>query len=94
MHRRACMRVSAFVCVRVHIIDKDDLVHKLRYDAINKLYHIIYLSFRISLYLPTYIRTHTHTHIHTVMCVCVCLDALTLDEERNFIYLRHSHIQR
>ena len=72
MHRRACMRVSAFVCVRVHIIDKDDLVHKLRYDAINKLYHIIYLSFRISLYLPTYIRTHTHTHIHTVMCVCVC----------------------
>ena len=46
----------------------------------------------VFLYLPIYIRTHTHTHIHTFMCVC--LDALTLDEEKNFIYLRLSHIKR
>ena len=44
----------------------------------------------VFLYLPIYIRTHTHTYIY----VCVCLDALTLDEEKSFIYLRLSHIKR
>ena len=94
-----CAGVHACVCVRSRVgvftyRQKDYLVHKLRYDAISKLHHIIFMSFHIFLYLPIYIRTHTHTHIHTCMCVCVCLDALTLDEEKNFIYLRLSHMNR
>ena len=89
----ACACVHACVCA-VTYRQKDDLVHKLHYDAANKLYHIIYLSFPFSLYLPIYIRTHTHTHIHIYVCLCVCLDALTLDEEQNFIYLKLSHINK
>ena len=71
-----------------------ELVHKLRYDGINEVYNYICLSFRISLstYLYTHTYAHTHTYIH--LCVCVCLDALTLDEEKNFIYLGLSHIKR
>ena len=88
---RACMCLCSRVCGFTYR-QKDDLVHKLRYDAINKLHHIIHLSFRISLYLSIHIRTHTLIHIHTF--VFVCLDALTLDEEKNFIYLRLSHIKR
>ena len=68
MHARVCMRV----CAQSHI-DKDDLVHKLHYDAVNKLYHIIYLSFRFSLYLPIYIYAHIHAHTYIYMCVCVCV---------------------
>ena len=99
---RACMH--ACVCVRVcagsHIDRK--MIWFIKYVMMESIKYI--LSFRISLYLPIYIRTHTHTHtyIHTFMCVCVCgcvwvcvcLDALTLDEENNFIYLRLLHIKR
>ena len=71
-----CAGVHACACVRACVCaftyrQKDDLVHKLHYDAVNKLNHIIYLSFRFSLYLPIYIRTHARTHIHTCVCVCV-----------------------
>ena len=91
---RACMH--ACVCGFTYR-QKDDLFHKLRYDGINKVYHIIYLSFRISLFLTIHIRTYTHTthtYIYVCVCVCLCLDALTLDEEKNFIYLRLLHIKR
>ena len=82
-----CARACMHACVRVH-----ELVHKLRCDGINEVYHIICLSFRIS--LSTYLYMHTYAHTHTYIYVCVCLDALTLDEEKNFIYLRLSHIKR
>ena len=84
-----CARACMHACVCVH-----ELVHKLRCDGINEVYHVICLSFRISLSTYLYTHTYAHTHIHTFMCVCVCLDALTLDEEKNFIYLRLSHIKR
>ena len=82
-----CARACMHACVCVH-----ELVHKLRYDGINEVYNHICLSFRIS--LSTYLCTHTYAHTHTYIYVCVCLDALTLDEEKNFIYLRLSHIKR
>ena len=62
-------------CARACIYrQKDDIFHKLRYDGINKVYHIIYLSFRISLFLTIHIRTYTHTtHTYIYVCVCVCV---------------------
>ena len=75
VYKWLCAGVHACVCVSSRVCgftyrQKDDLVHKLRYDGIKKVYHIIYLSFRISLFLPIYIRT---PHIHTFVCVCVCV---------------------
>ena len=64
----ACVRACACACMRVHILTERS-GYKLYHGAVNKLYHIIYLSFRISIYLSSYIylniyaRTHTHTYI-------------------------------
>ena len=73
-----CARAS-IGCVRARVCgitcrQKDDLVHKLCYDAVNKLYYIIYLTFRNS--------------INLFINLCVCVDALTLDEEKSCIYPR------
>ena len=65
---RACMRV----CAGSHIDRK--MIYFINYDGINKVYHIIYLSFRISLFLTIHIRTYTHTtHAYIYVCVCVCV---------------------
>ena len=80
---RECMRVCAF------------LIWFINYVMMEPMKYIITSAcLSVFLYLPIYIRTHTHTHTHTYIYVCVCLDALTLDTEKNFIYLRLSHIKR
>ena len=77
---RECMRVCAFMNWFINYVMMEPMK-----------YIITSACLSVFLYLPIYIRTHTHTHIHTFMCVC--LDALTLDEEKNFIYLMLSHIK-
>ena len=76
---RACMRVCAFMNWFINYVVMESMK-----------YIILSACLSVFIYLPIYIRTHTHTYIY----VCVCLDALTLDEEKNFIYLRLSHIKR
>ena len=78
---RACMRVCAFMNWFINYVMMESMK-----------YIITSACLSVFLYLPIYIRTHTHTH--TYIYVCVCLDALTLDEEKNFINLRLSHIKR
>ena len=80
---RACMRVCAFMNWFINYVMMESMK-----------YIIISACLSVFLSLPIYIRTHTHTHTYIHLCVCVCLDALTLDEENNFIYLRLSHIKR
>ena len=48
----------------------------------------------INYVMNAHTHTHTHTNICVCVCVCVCLDALTIDEEKNSIYLRLSHLKR
>ena len=72
-----CVCRHAWMCVRARVCgitcrQKDDLV--INYDAVNKLYYIIYLTFRNS--------------IDLFINLCVCVDAPTLDEEKSCIYPR------
>ena len=80
---RACMRVCALMNWFINYVMTESMK-----------YIITSACLSVFLYLPINIRTHTHTHTYIHLCVCVCLDALTLDEEKNFIYLRLSHIKR
>ena len=88
-----CEGVHACVCVRAcadsHIDRK--MIWFINYAMMQSINYII-LSTCLSVFLSIYLSIYALIHIHTFMFVC--LDALTLDEEKNFIYLRLSHIKR
>ena len=101
----ACMHACVYVCVCVCAGSHTDrnmiwFINYVKVQSINYYISSTCLIAFLSIYLFVCENVHlcTHTYIHTYIrvyvcvCVCVCVDALTLDEENNLIYLRLSHI--
>ena len=92
-----CARACMYACVCVHVCagsHKDrKMIWFINYVMMQSINYII-LSTCLSVVLSIYLCTHTYAHTHEHLCVCVCLDALTLYEEKNSIYLRLSHLKR